>query len=427
MTRRRKLLLAGLGLVLVALVSPEAAFWVLVASPVLAALGKIGMKPGPKKKPLWLLGAAPLGLGVFIVTAGHPWGLLLMALGGGLLAGRSQTWWGGRTLPDDRALLALALADLLELGVPLPEAVDQLARDSSAPGVLRAALPGVLRALEAGSGLAGAVAGETAFPPSWPRCLAAAERTGSLPATLRRLAALEEDRPEPFTYVGTLLVLCGVVAVFTATYILPTFVALFEGMSLALPLPTRILIAVVKLTRDPLVGLGLLAGVVAGLVWRARLKQLAVRLPGVRGLYLLAQQRTALAVLQAALPSGMPLPEALDTAASALEPSPLRRALEEAARTGAPLGVLALNNPQLFSPRLGWLLAGGERQGQLGEALSVASGSLDVEFREALARGRTLIENGLVLLLGGVVGFLVVALMTPLYQLVVPLAEGLVP
>lgn len=429
MTQRRKLLVGGLGLVLLALLAPlEGSIWLWVTILVLLVLRRLGVKPRrPRKSPPWLPGVVTMGVGVFVLTAGHVAGLLVMFLGGALLTTPRQTWWGGRTLHDDRAMFALTLADLLELDVPLPEAVGQLARDDASPGHLRTALPGVLRALEAGSGLAGAVAGEPAFPLSWSRCLAAAERTGSLPATLRRLATLEEERPEGFTYASMLLMLAGCVSVFTATYILPTFVALFEGMSLALPLPTRLLIALVKLVRDPLVGMILLAAGVAAIVWRARLKRLALRLPGVRRIYGLGQQRTALAVLQAALPSGMPLPEALETAAMALEPSPLRGALEEAARTGAPLGVLALNNPQLFSPRLGWLLAGGERQGQLTEALGVATGSLDGEYREAQERGRTLVESGLILLLGVVVGWLVIALMTPLYQLILPLAEALVP
>lgn len=88
----------------------------------------------------------------------------------------------------------------------------------------------------------------------------AGEMGGVLDEVLERLAgfmekdfALKKKVKSALTYPVVILSMASGIVFFLVTYILPTFVALFEGMSLALPLPTQILIAVTKGARNPAV------------------------------------------------------------------------------------------------------------------------------------------------------------------------------
>ena len=85
----------------------------------------------------------------------------------------------------------------------------------------------------------------------------AGEMGGVLDEVLERLASfmekdfsLKKKVKSALTYPVVILIMALCIVFFLVTYILPTFVSLFEGMNLQLPLPTKILIAVTKGARD---------------------------------------------------------------------------------------------------------------------------------------------------------------------------------
>jgi len=123
---------------------------------------------------------------------------------------------------------------------------------------LRKALSGIVKDIEKGSVLSDALAGLPGlFPALFITLVKAGEVTNNLNTLFNRfLSFLEVDYEFQkkirwvIHYFFILLYMSSGIILFLITYILPTFVDLFEGMDLALPLPTRILITVVKITRN---------------------------------------------------------------------------------------------------------------------------------------------------------------------------------
>jgi general secretion pathway protein F len=334
----------------------------------------------------------------------------------------------------DLALLTRQLATLLRSGLPLEETLQAVAEQTEKARVQRIIL-GVRSKVVEGHPLAeGFRDFPQAFPEIYRATVSAGEQSGKLDSVLERLADYTESRQvmgqqvsHALVYPIVLMVLSFAIVSFLLAYVVPQVVAVFESGHQELPVATRILIGASDLVRHYWV-YGVIA--IAGFLWgfsrwvkgpEARLKvdSLLLRLPLagklIRGVNTARFSRT-FSILTA---SAVPVLEALRISAEVVSNMPMRNAVEEAAlrvREGAPIGK-SLAARKLFPPMMIHLIASGESSGELEKMLERAASNQEREMDGLLSTLTNLLGPMMVVFMGAVVMFIVIALLLPIFQL----------
>lgn len=333
---------------------------------------------------------------------------------------------GMRRLAEERAWLAEVLADLLDMGVPVLEAVSRLGADAmrrrTAP--MRTALAGLERALRRGSTLSYAVQQCEVFPVRWGLLIRQGEDTCNLPRALRSIAALESREPcLPYESVlWAVLCLASVTGIgcFLAAFVLPTFAALHAGLGITLPLSSRLLLSLVRPCQLPLL-LAQCAVVVVGLAvfYPSRAAALTVRWVDRLGGRepALRDQAVAASAIAAGLRLGIPVPQAVEVAARSVTLARYRDALGDVATDGSTSLSEALAGRARFDPELVAVCRLAESGEALADGLAMVSERL-LERAEAVAV-RTRQTGAALLSLG--VGIAVALLATGVFESMVGL------
>lgn len=341
---------------------------------------------------------------------------------------------GGRSLGSgQRALLMRQLATLVASGLPIDESLAALAEGSE--GRLRSQVMALRARVLEGSTLAAAMAEYPgSFPALYRASVAAGEAAGKLDGILLRLADYAESRDAlarrvllALTYPLLLSTVAIAVVAGLMVWVVPQVIGVFSQFGQALPLPTRILVALSDFVQGYgfwlLLGLFVLAvGAVLALrlpAARAALDAFSLRVPVwgplVRALDTARFART-LALLTGA---AVPLLEALSIASQVVQNQHLREALARAAlrvREGQTLS-RALADSGQFPPVAVRLIASGERSGRLDAMLGEAASQQERALDTALGVAMAALGPGVILLVGGLVLFVVLAILLPIFQI----------
>ena len=332
------------------------------------------------------------------------------------------------------ALFTRQLATLLRAGLPIDEALAALSeqgeddRSRSLTAALRA------RVLE-GAGLAAAFAEyPESFPEIYRASVAAGEQSGRLDTVLERLADYAESRDALRQKVLTALaypVLLAIVAIAVVTgllvYVVPQIVGVFANLKQALPWPTMFLIALsdgVKNWGWIVAGVAIVAIVGTRFALRrdsvrAAWHRVLLRLPLVGKLTRAANTARAARTLALLSASAVPLLDALGIAAQVVPNLPMREAMRRAAhrvREGSAFS-RALGDSGYFPPVALRLIASGERSGQLERMLDEAANHQAKELDRWLAVLTAVLGPAVILLVGAMVLFIVLAILLPIFNL----------
>jgi len=336
--------------------------------------------------------------------------------------------------PRDVTIFTSQLAGLVKAGVPILRALATLQEQCE-----NRRLAGVIARLESdireGGTLSSALARhERLFPPQYVSMVRAGESAGRLDAVLERLAAAREAEEESRRRVRAavaypaLILAVGAVTVFVLlTFFMPRVAGLFRSFK-DLPLPTRILLAASGFLSRHWAWLVPAAAAAAfavrraarASIGRAELDRLRMRMPGIGRVWLESDVARFARTFAMLLDAGVPLSSAMDLSASTLENEALRadalRVKKEAVQDGLPISA-GLKRSRVFPPLLASLAAVGEESGRLAEAMDEAAGyyEKDVEYRVRTAL--SLLEPVLILAVGAVVGFIVAAMLLPIFRL----------
>ncbi|MBB5014712.1 type II secretion system inner membrane protein GspF [Rehaibacterium terrae] len=332
-----------------------------------------------------------------------------------------------------RVLFTRQLATLVRAGLPLDEALAAVAE--GAEGRTRAVALSLRARVMEGASLAQAL-GE--FPGSFDALyratVAAGERSGRLDTVLLRLAAHLESRDAlrrkligALTYPALLLAVSLLVVTGLLLYVVPEVTGVFARSGQALPWATRLLLLLSDGLRAHavwLLPLSIALGAALAVLWRrpafaARRDALWLRLPGIGRL--LAALETARFARTLALLGGsaVPLLDALTLAAATVRNRVLRAALDGVAarvREGAPLS-RALAQSGHFPPLALRLIASGERAGRLDAMLDEAADQLERELDTVLGVAMAALGPAVILFVGGLVLFIVLAILLPIFQM----------
>jgi general secretion pathway protein F len=334
----------------------------------------------------------------------------------------------------DLAMLTRQLATLLRSGLPLEETLQAVAEQTEKPRVQRIIL-GVRSKVVEGHPLADGLRDfPQAFPEIYRATVSAGEQSGKLDQVLERLSDYTESRQvmgqqvsNALVYPIVLLVLSFGIVSFLLAYVVPQVVAVFQSSNQELPVATRILIGMSDGIRHYWVyGLIVMGAVVWGFMrWlkapeaRLRFDRFLLRLPVagrlIRGLNTGRFSRT-FSILTA---SAVPVLEALRISAEVVTNMPMKQAVEEAAlrvREGAPIG-RSLAARKLFPPMMIHLISSGESSGELEKMLERAATNQEREMDGLLSNMTNLLGPLMVVFMGGVVMFIVIALLLPIFQL----------
>lgn len=341
---------------------------------------------------------------------------------------------GGRLDTNSRTDFTRQLATLVGAAIPLAEALQMLERQSR-QAALKALLLDLLGQVREGYALADSLGRHPAtFDPLYLTLVAAGERAGRLGPVLERLAdyleRVQRQRHKARTaliYPLALALVSIAVVAGLMTFVVPRLTEQFIHSGLQLPWITRALVAVSDglLVFGPwLLGLVVLAGVgiqrlLRQLPWRRRWHRQLLRLPRLGELLRTLDSARLTRSLAILVGSGIPLLEALQVSRATLGNQVLRDALDaaiEQVTAGTGLG-RALDRTTVFPPLLVNMVASGEASGTLDAMLERVADAQERDFNQQVDLALALFEPVLILVLGGVVLAIVLAILLPIMQL----------
>ncbi len=342
-------------------------------------------------------------------------------------------WMEGRLGVDALASFSRRLAVLAEAGFTLEEALESLV-EQEPPGRMRTVLSSLLASLREGKSLSEALSEWDDFGPLFTSMVAAGERSGALADVLSRLASYMEQSVKlrnkivsALVYPALMIVVGLCVTGILVFYIAPTIVGIFEGAGVELPLPTRILVAAVGFVGAwwwlLLPGVSFLAA--AAVLYflspsgRRRLHEISLRIPGVANVVLTLESARFARTMGVLLQGGVEVLEALEMSREVVANHLMREALERASEDVAKGGGLssALASSGLFPRLLIDMCAAGHRTGRMAEMLLRAADAFDESLSHMLEMFTALLEPVVIVLMGGIVGFIVIAVVLPLMQM----------
>lgn len=349
-------------------------------------------------------------------------------------ATRRRSGGEARISQAELALVARQLATLLTAGLPVVEALAALGEQTDRPGVERV-LSHVRDAVTQGSSLADAMADHPAsFPPLFVGMVRAGEAAGALDLVLERLALYAESQLQlqgkvrnALAYPVLMFLVAGGIVFFLLSFVVPKVTKIFAGQQESLPLPTRLLLGLSNGLAEWwwLVALLLVAALLAAISFirkpegRKRIDRILLTMP------LLGPLLTRIAVgrfsrtLATLLAGGIPLLEALALASDTSGNTALGAAVEEAragVREGGSLGEL-LRASGLFPPLLIRMIAVGERSGELEPMLIRVADAYEQEVDSALSTLTSVLEPAMIVIMGGLVLFIVLAVLLPIFEI----------
>ena len=332
----------------------------------------------------------------------------------------------GKTL----ALVTRQLATLIASDIRIEEALGTVASQAKSPKAA-SILYDIRAAIMDGRSFAAALDEHPdAFPEFYRASVAAGEQSGRLDAVLTHLAGFVETRQQTrrkvqlaLLYPALLALVSVLMMVLLLTFVVPDIVRVFTERGADLPLLTRAMIGLSEFLTA--YGLWLLAAMGIGIIalrrWlaipanRLAFHRLVADRPPTRSFSRQLNASQFAGTLATLLQSGVPLMDALKTAAAVTPNRHIRTRIDEATEKvgeGASLRT-ALSGHDTFPPMLLAMIASGETSGDLAGALAHAAADQERELDDMVSTLVALVEPGVLLFMGGIVLRMVLAIRLP--------------
>jgi general secretion pathway protein F len=309
------------------------------------------------------------------------------------------------------------LSILLSSGVPLIDALRSLSEEKT--GFWRGVLVRIREGVAGGASLSRALESEQkVFPEFYVNMVAAGEQSGALDKVLIRVADFLERQAAvrakirmSMVYPLFMAAVGFIVMSFLFTFVVPKIVKIFENTKSALPFITVALIWISNLFVHYWWVLGWRRALEK---YRRRIDALKLRVPGgiMQSLYYGRFART----LGFLLSGGLPMLRSLELAAKSTGNVIVEEGVTEAAKRVAE-GARLSASLEGFPPVLLQLIATGEKSGTLAEILEKTAHSYEEDFERKVQKALSLLEPSMILAMGLMVGFIVLAVLLPIFQL----------
>jgi general secretion pathway protein F len=335
---------------------------------------------------------------------------------------------------SDIAIMTRQLATLVRAGVPLLESIGALTEQIENEQLVRI-LTNVRESLNAGTSFAKSLeVHPRTFPPLYVNMIAAGEASGTLEAVLERLADFMEGQSRlkskvagALAYPVLLAIIGSALVGFLMVGVIPKVKTVFDSLGQALPWYTQLLIVV----SDTVAGYWwLIISLVGGGVWffrrwkrtpkgKLRWDIFVLKAPLFGRLVLLVAVARFSRTLSTLLSSGVHLLQAMEIGRNVLENAKLEAVIAEAIGSirGGESIAEPLKRSKAFPPMVTHMIAVGEKTGQLEAMLENVSKSYEADVEVRVAALTSLLEPITIVILGGAVGFIAIAILMPLIQM----------
>jgi type IV pilus assembly protein PilC len=322
---------------------------------------------------------------------------------------------------------------LIRAGLPILKSLDLLAERLTDPK-LGPYIQAVRDEVRNGTLLSEAFRQQGIFPKIYVSSVMAGEKSGSLTEVLDRYIhyqklslAVRKKVMVSLMYPCVLIVLVSVLMVFLVTYVVPTFASLYSSMQATLPPMTELLIAIGTTARNYILAAvgALIAGIFVFRWWsrrpaaRERVDRVKMNVPIAGEIWLKYQVAQLSRILSTLLTGGIPLVQAMETAADSLGTPLLQKAVEtagKAVREGQPLSG-SLKAQKMFPPLAIDMIEVGESTGALPAMLNSVAEFFEEDVNTRMQAALSLIEPAIMLVMGGFVAFVLIALYLPIFSL----------
>ncbi|MCU7918165.1 MAG: type II secretion system inner membrane protein GspF [Candidatus Thiodiazotropha sp. (ex Epidulcina cf. delphinae)] len=347
---------------------------------------------------------------------------------------KKSTLFQRRINAMELALITRQMATLLRAGLPLEHVLKTTSQQTDKRHVERTLLAVRAKVLEGRTLADGLSEFPKTFPELYIQTVSSGEESGHLEVVLERLADYTEQRQQmrqktifALFYPALLTIVSLLIVGGLLTYIVPQVTRVFDNMSAELPWITRALMSISDLFRTYGVPI-FLALLIAGLFFNYLLRKpgpkrwwhrTMLRIPLVGRLVRTANAARFSRTLSIMAASSVPILDSMRIAAQVLTNLPMRSAVEEAAsrvREGSSL-YQALEKTGYFPPMTLSLLASGESSGNLEGMLERSADIQEREIETLVSTIQGLFEPILILVMGGIVLVIVLAILLPIFDL----------
>jgi type IV pilus assembly protein PilC len=342
---------------------------------------------------------------------------------------------GGRVSDKDVTLFTRQLATMMKAGVPLLQSFDIVGKGHANPAVARL-LMGIKTDVETGSALAAAFRKYPLhFDALFCNLVSAGEQAGILESLLDRLAtykekilAIKAKIKAALFYPIAIIVVAFIIVAVIMIFVIPAFKQVFTAFGADLPAPTLLVMGI----SDFFVSYWfIIFPVVIGGVWgflelwkrsvpiQIFMDRWMLKLPVFGDLIRKSTIARWTRTLSTMFAAGVPLVEALDSVGGASGNYVYQQATKEIQRkvsTGTSLTV-SMQESGVFPSMVVQMVSIGEESGALDAMLSKVADFFEQEVDEAVESLSSLMEPMIMVILGGLIGGIVVAMYLPIFKM----------
>ena len=342
--------------------------------------------------------------------------------------------FGNRIKTRDLIVFSRQLATLIESGISIVRAI-QLLQEQTSNKKLRQVLAEVVSDVRQGQFLSEAIAKHgKSFPTLYPRLIEVGERTGNLELVLRQLAVyLEKEEAlvrkirSAMSYPSFVLVLAVGVIFLMLTVALPPLMGLFESFDAELPLPTRILLALTDFfsTNVTYIVAAMVLGGGGLFMWLRTetghwmLDRFMLKVPLIKRIIIQGAVARMCRSTATLLQAGLALPEIMQMVIRTQSNRVIKAALEQVRSDLLQGHGLSdpLANQDIFPAMLPQMVSVGEETGSLDTNMATLADFYEEEVDRAVAALSGALEPAMTIFIGGLVGFIAISVITPMYSL----------
>jgi type IV pilus assembly protein PilC len=322
---------------------------------------------------------------------------------------------------------------LIRAGLPILGSLELLARRQKVPD-FRAQLEDVGSRVKTGESISAAFEAQGGFPIVYTTTLLAGERSGNLEEVLQRFLDFQrvsltfrKKLKASLIYPALLVVMVIALFIFLITFVVPRFAQLYDQLGTKLPGLTVFLLDLGRYAQKDGIYVGIVAIIVGFLLFRwaktdagaITLDRIRIALPIFGTVWLKYQVGLFSRTLATLLTGGLPLVPSLETAARSIDSRQISNAVYksvETVREGKGLSV-SLQATKVFPELAIEMIEVGESTGALPQMLSSVAEFFEEDVQTNLTAAMSLIEPLILIVMGGVVVTILIALYLPIFSL----------
>jgi type IV pilus assembly protein PilC len=245
---------------------------------------------------------------------------------------------------------------------------------------------------------------------------------------LQREADLKSKTKGAMIYPGVILTAMVIIGLALSIFVLPNLTATFKEFDTKLPFTTKLVIEFSDyMAANSILVVSGFVGLIVGAIFGLRskpgkrlLSRFILRMPLVNPLVKKINMARFARILSSLMKSGIAVVQGLQVTSEAMDNVFYKEVLAEAAESvklGKPLTQALGEHERLFPFIVTQMLAIGEETGNLEDILDQLAQHFEAEVDDTMKNMSSIIEPILLLVIGGVVGFLALALISPIYNM----------